>query len=137
MGKDRLGGKGSTPCQFFGAPGGCSRGDKCWFVHVIAASHKALPHDAAGQALCRFGFACTRVGCWHKHPHGRKLDGDSDPSAKDVLGITEEELALRSKKNSDRFAGAAQPAVPEKRKAHAGVLRHPCRGLPCEWSYCS
>ena len=45
---------------------------------------RARPRPAAGDetaAPCRFGWACTREGCWYAHPHGREIDGDPHPIA--------------------------------------------------------
>jgi hypothetical protein len=31
------------------------------------------------QAPCKFGWGCTREGCWFIHPNGREHDGDPHP----------------------------------------------------------
>ena len=66
---------------------------------------RARPRPAAGDetaAPCRFGWACTREGCWYAHPHGREVDGDPHPIAAQAADL----------RGSDDAAAARAPHSP-------------------------
>jgi hypothetical protein len=65
-------------------------------------------------AACRFGWGCTREGCWHEHEHGREIDGDPHPIAGAAMRADPARLAARAA----RFT-ATEPVAKEDESAAA------------------
>eukprot|EP01051_Picozoa_sp_SAG22_P014407 SAG22_NODE_1745_length_3666_cov_1.403140_7_plen_243_part_00 len=82
---------------------------------------------AAPAAACRFGWGCTRTGCWYAHPDGREGDGDAHPISKVASSMQSGEvLAARAARFEASKQRAKQEALgAEAASGAAGVISRP------------
>ena len=84
---------------------------------------------------CRFGWGCTRDGCWYTHPHGRESANDPHPIAAEAAGLrgTDDALAKRAARFQSTSAAedtaaaaaaaaAARPFAPTKESGRSRLV---------------
>ena len=85
-----------------------------------------------GATPCRFGWGCTRDGCWFPHPDGREADGAPHPMTKTAAELrgSDAEQAARAQRftavgaaDSKPEAAAGEASVARPFAPHAGVGR--------------